>query len=96
MSKTLIRGNDVPSNGEVLSTSEFIAAALDHISTAALKVKDASTSEEVLESFSDVLELMCSVLVSKNIDPEFLFEYATELRTKEGTFASKVAVTKEQ
>ncbi|QOI71581.1 hypothetical protein pEaSNUABM47_00097 [Erwinia phage pEa_SNUABM_47] len=95
MSKKLIRGGEVPQSAEVLSTSEFMDVALEQISSTALSVKGSNEAEPVLTAMSDILDLMCSFLKAKNIEPTALFEHAEVLRETEGTFEKKVAVTKE-
>lgn len=96
MSKQLIRViTDVPNNSESLNTSEFINVALEQISSTALSVKGSDEAEPVLNAMSDILELMCEFLVAKNIQPDFLFDHASELRNTKGTFDKKVAVPKE-
>lgn len=95
MNKVLVRVNNIESESEVLSTSEFMDLALEQIASTALSVKDSDESEPVLTAMSDILELMCGYLMCKNISPDFLFEYATQLRNTQGTFEKKVAVKKD-
>ena len=95
MNKILVRGNDIPQNSETLSTSEFMNVALEQISSTALAVKDSDEAEPVLNAMSDILELMFHYLKAKNIDPDFLFTHAVELRNTKGTFDQKVAVLKD-
>jgi hypothetical protein len=93
--KQLVRGNEIPSNSEVLSTSEFMDVALEQIASTALAVKGSDEAEPVLIAMSDILELMNEFLRAKNIAPEYVFEYASELRNTKGAFDKKVAVLKE-
>ncbi len=95
MAKQLVRGNEVPANSETLSTSEFMDVALEQIASTALSVKDSDEAEPVLNAMSDILELMNQYLVAKNIQPDYLFEHAVELRNTKGTFEKKVAVPKD-
>lgn len=95
MTKQLVRGNEVPANSETLSTSEFMDVALEQIASTALSVKGSDEAEPVLDAMSDILELMREFLVAKNIQPDFLFEHASELRNTKGTFDKKVAVPKD-
>lgn len=95
MTKQLIRGTEVPQNAEILSSSEFMKLSLDQIASTALSVKDANETEPVLNAMSDILDLMCTYLITKNIDPTALFEHAVEVRKTQGSFEKKAAVTKE-
>ncbi len=95
MKKVLVRGNDVPAESEVLSTSEFVQVGLEQIASTAIEIKSAQEADAVLTGMSDILDIMCSVLIAKNIDPEFLMEHASELRNLKGTFEKKVAVLKD-
>jgi hypothetical protein len=95
MNKTLVRGNDVPNNSESISTSEFMSVALEQISSTALSIKDADEAEPVLDAMADILDLVCQFLVAKNIDSDYLFEHAIELRNTKGAFNTKVAVLKD-
>jgi predicted HAD superfamily Cof-like phosphohydrolase len=95
MTKQLVRGNEIPANSESISTSEFMNVALEQIASTALSVKGSTEAEPVLDAMSDILELMLGYLVAKNIQPDFLFEHAVELRNTKGTFETKVAVPKD-
>lgn len=94
--KLLVRGLTAPVEAEVVSTSEFETLAFDQISQIALDLSFSKEAGEVLEGMSDMLELMKAILEAKNIAPMNLFTTAERLRTEEGTFADKKAVSQEQ
>lgn len=91
--KTLVRNNT--ESTEILSDSEFISTALEQISTEALNLKDVNATDELLDGFSDMLELMQEVLLKNNINPVKAFEHAMSRRKEEGTFQDKKAVNKD-
>lgn len=95
MTKELVRGDSTPAGSEVLGTSEFMTVALEQIARSAQSVIDSNEAEPVLDAMSDILDLMCSYLIAKNIDPSSLFEHAEEIRNTKGSFDKKVAVSKD-
>ena len=98
MSKELVRGLTAPNDAEVLSTSEFLTEAFVQISNISVDLSltnESTETGEVLDGMSDILELMRSILILKNIDPKALFEVAVQRGAQEGSFMDKKAITKE-
>ena len=93
--KNLVRGNEAPESAEVLSDSEFITVALDQISTTAQSIKNTTQSEEVLNGFADILELMQEVLMKHKMSPIVALQHVSAIRQERGSFSEKKAVTKE-
>lgn len=96
MSKTLVRGFSAPHNAEILSTSEFETTAFDQISNISLNLSFSESTDEILEGMSDILELMKTILESKNIQTLHLFSTAENLRKEYGSFSDKKAVPTDQ
>lgn len=95
MSKTLVRNNTQGST-ETVSSTEFLSTAYEQISDISLSLNKDSETDTVLESMSDILELMKTVLKTLNVKPEHLFSTAQQLNTEEGTFSEMKAVPREQ
>lgn len=91
--KTLLRNNNATSESEVLSDSEFTKVALENIAAKALKLANSTNNEskDLLDTFSDILELSNAVLLKENINPLNLMTHAQEMRSELGTFMDKKA-----
>lgn len=91
MVKKLVRGKNAPSDSEVLSDSEFIKVALLNIAAKATALAEVEVSNptNMVDTFSDILDLTCAVLIKENINPADLYKNAAEKNVELGSFMDK-------
>lgn len=91
MVKKLVRGKNAPSDSEVLSDSEFIKVALLNIAAKATALAEVEVSNptNMVDTFSDILDLTCSVLIKENINPADLYKNAAAKNVELGSFMDK-------
>lgn len=92
MTKILVRGSSAPPDSEIISSDEFITIAFEQISTISNGLSISTESDKLLEGMSDILELMKSILITKNIKPTELFTVAQQLSLSNGTFSDKKVI----
>lgn len=86
----IIEGQGKKANYHILSDEEFIEVLKDKLIEETKELKEAKTTEEIIEELVDVLEVYHSLMEASHISSEGIYETGLNKIEKKGGFYKKI------